>query len=529
MLNQGSGGNWHRNRTMGSRASVSAAPLAVDLLVVGGGIQGVGVARDAAGRGLTVCVIDQADLAAHTSSASTKLIHGGLRYLEYGEFRLVRESLAERERLMSIAPHLTRALRFVLPHVETLRPRWQLGLGLLLYDFLSRREHLPGSRALRFDREPMYGELNASLIHGFAYSDCAVDDARLVVANALDAAERGATILTRTSLVDARVQRGQWLVRCQSERLGEIMIGARALVNASGPWVNQVLTRCGVRQREDLRLVKGSHIVVPRIHQSDHAYALQNIDRRLIFAIPFERDWTLIGTTDVPFSGDASSVQISHDERAYLCESVNRYFHHPVDPDSIAWSFAGVRALSAPIPGNPSAASRDYEIDLVVVAECAPIVSILGGKLTTYRRLAEEVLARLHPRLGGNDRSWTATAVLPGGDLGGMTLEDFVVDVARRWPFLDSSLSRRLACAYGSRVELILGNSRSLEALGDQFGAGLTEAEVEYLRREEWAESSTDVLWRRSKLGLRIAPADQERLAQCFAKTKPGGALCRVM
>lgn len=485
--------------------------LSVDLLIVGGGINGAGIARDAAGRGLRVCLIEQSDLAAFTSSASTKLIHGGLRYLEHREFRLVSESLAERERLLRIAPHLVHPLRFVLPHAPGSRPHWQIRLGLLLYDRLGGRRHLPASRAIDLRCDPAGAPLVPASVKGFAYSDCRVDDSRLVAINAMDAAERGATILTRTRMIRALSARDGWYVECTSVAGGRnFAVRAKAIVNAGGAWVNGIRRALGLDAPERVRLVKGSHIVVPRLFEGDHAYILQNPDRRIVFAIPYERSFTLIGTTDIPYTGPYDSPSISEEEIAYLCESINRYFRRGIAPTEVVWSYSGVRTLHDDAALEASEVTREYELALEHAAEGPPALSVIGGKITTYRMLAQRALAKLHPWVGGTSRNWTETAPLPGGDLPQRSFEAFLEDARRRWQHLPDGLVSRLARSYGTRMERILEGASSVDALGERFGADLTAAEVEYLRRHEWAMVAEDILWRRSKLGL-VVPADDAR------------------
>jgi glycerol-3-phosphate dehydrogenase len=487
----------------------------VDLLVVGGGINGAGITRDAAGRGLRVCLVEQADLAAFTSSASTKLIHGGLRYLEYRQFRLVHEALAERERLLAIAPHLIRPLRFVLPHASGLRPRWEIRLGLFVYDHVGGRKRLPASEPIDFTRDPSGAPLKPAFTRGFAYSDCSVDDSRLVVLNALDATARGATVRTHTRLLRAEGDAQGWRAACSDLLTGQAFeVRARAIVNATGAWLNAVRRSAGLAAPERMRLIQGSHIVVPRLFEGEQAYILQNPDRRVVFAIPFEQRFTLIGTTDVPYTGDLERVRATAPEIAYLCESVNRYFRRPIDPSEAVWSYSGVRALRDDRASDAAAVTRDYELDLEHAAGGAPLLSVIGGKITTFRRLAEAALAKLHPLIGGSSRRWTDTAPLPGGALPNADLERFTRDVERRWPSLPAPLLVRLARAYGTRMELILGGARRLAELGESFGADLTAAEVDYLVAHEWARTAEDVLWRRSKLGLLVTADGAARLEQ---------------
>ncbi len=486
----------------------------VDLLIVGGGINGAGIARDAVGRGLKVALVEQGDLASATSSASTKLIHGGLRYLEFFEFRLVRESLIERERLLRIAPHLVRPMRFILPHVPGLRPRWQIRFGLFFYDYFSGRRTLAPSRSVRVGGGA-YGALRPGVDHAFAYSDCWVDDARLVVLNAMDAAQRGAAIHTRTRFVAAQPENGTWRARCVRQSNGEALeIRARAIVNAAGPWVEQVLNAFpGVDVAGSVRLVKGSHIVVPRLFAGKHAFMLQNPDGRIVFAIPYEQKWTLVGTTDVPFSGDPAHVRISDDEVRYLCDTINSYFQRSISPSDVCWTYAGVRPLFDDASKSASRVTRDYRIEMTHSPEHPPLLSIFGGKLTTYRRLAETVLEKLQPALGSSPHCWTHRASLPGGDLPARSFRRFVIDVRRRWRFLPITVARRLARSYGTRVEQIIGNAQSFADLGEHYGAGLTAAEVDYLTRNEWAMTDEDILWRRSKLGLHMSEAERQQFA----------------
>ncbi|MGH8177061.1 MAG: glycerol-3-phosphate dehydrogenase [Steroidobacter sp.] len=490
----------------------------VDLLIVGGGVNGAGIARDAAGRGLRVALVEQSDLAAATSSASTKLIHGGLRYLEFFEFRLVREALIERERLLQIAPHIIRPMQFILPHVEGLRPRWQIRAGLFLYDHLGGRRKLPASRSVRLS-SGAFGALAPKIDHGFAYADCWVDDSRLVVLNAIDAVERGAAIHTQTRFASASVRDGLWVARCENQRSGEILqIRARAIVNTAGPWVEQVLRSLpDVQVDAQVRLVKGSHIVVPRLFQGEHAFMLQNPDGRIVFTIPYEQHYTLIGTTDVPFEGDPAQVRISEDEIAYLCETVNSYFRHGVAPSDVRWTYAGVRPLSDDESDNASKVTRDYRLEVAESTNHPVLLSVFGGKITTYRRLAEMALSKLQPYIGGSEQDWTDRAALPGGDLPRADFDAFLKDVERRWRFLSHDQAHRLARAYGTRIEKILGAAQRMEDLGEQLGAGLTQAEVDYLVANEWAMSADDVLWRRTKLGLHLSAAERERFARQFS------------
>ncbi len=477
----------------------------LDMLVVGGGINGVGIARDAAGRGLSVQLVEKGDLANATSSASSKLIHGGLRYLEYGAFRLVREALAEREILLANAPHIVRPLRFVLPHEQGSRPRALLRLGLFLYDHLGSRRVLPGSESVSLRVHPYGRPLQARLGTAFVYSDCRVDDARLVVLNARDAAARGARISTRAEMCAARRADGRWHVLIEKDGVAQ-EVAARILVNAAGPWAVEVLRRAGIAApRAGLRLVKGSHIVVPRLYDGAHAYILQNDDRRIVFVLPFEEKFSLIGTTEIPVAGDAAHAAIDPAEVAYLCRAISHWFAGPVRPRDVVWSYAGVRPLYDDGRSDASAVTRDYVLDLDAARGAAPLLSVFGGKITTHRRLAERAMARLAPFLLPDGKGpWTAGATLPGGDLPERDAAAFAAGLARDYPFLDAAAALRLARSYGSQARRILGSARRTGDLGRGFGYGFSERELDWLVIEEWARTAEDVLWRRSKLGLHL-------------------------
>ena len=487
-----------------------------DLAVIGGGINGTGIARDAAGRGLRVVLVEQNDLASGTSSASSKLIHGGLRYLEHGEFALVRTALTEREVLLRAAPHLIRPLRFVLPLNKARRSPALLRLGLLLYDWIGRREILPGTRALDLSVDQAGSPLRREFHRAYEYSDCFADDARLVVLNAVDAAERGAAIRTRTRCV--RAERGEvWGLTLDRRGQGEV-VTAGVLVNAAGAWVEAVAG--SVLQQNvapHLRLDKGSHIVVRRLYDHDRAYIFQAADRRVVFAIPFARDFTLIGTTDELFTGDPATVVPSADEVAYLCGVVNEYFRAPVGPADVVWAFAGVRSLYDDGAHKPQDIGREYELILDERGGEAPLLTVYGGKITTYRRLAEDAMARLAHLLPAS-RPWTAHSALPGGDFAYDGFEALVDRTLQRWPFLVGDHARRLAHAYGTRVDSVLQNAAKPEDLGPTLGADLTAAEVRYLMQNEWAADADDVLWRRSKLGLRFSGAQYAALADFMAQ-----------
>jgi glycerol-3-phosphate dehydrogenase len=491
-----------------------------DLLVVGGGINGVGIARDAAGRGLSVCLCERDDLAAHTSSASTKLIHGGLRYLEQYEFALVGKALAEREVLLRAAPHIIWPLRFVLPHQSHLRPAWMIRLGLLLYDHLGRgRRTLPKSRRVSLKRHKSGLPLRDEFHIGFVYSDAWVQDARLVVLNAMDAMERGATIYTRTRCVSASRDAQGWTAQLESAS-GELSsIRAKALVNATGPWAVRFLDEVAkVGHDHALRLVKGSHIVVPRLFEHPYAYIFQQPDRRIVFAIPYEHDFTLIGTTDLDYRDDPSAPHISEDETHYLCDAVNRYFKRSIAPADVVWSYSGVRPLLDDEEGNASEVTRDYLLELD--QNGAPLLNVFGGKLTTYRKLAEEALDRLAPIFPHASEAWTSKGhPLPGGER--QDVSALQRELQSVHPWLPESMAWRLVHSYGSRTMRILGQARSLQDLGEHFGADLYQAEVDYLRALEWAVDATDVLWRRSKLGLRLTQEQAARLTAYLADAPP--------
>jgi glycerol-3-phosphate dehydrogenase len=487
-----------------------------DLLVVGGGINGTGIARDAAGRGLSVLLCEQDDLAAHTSSASTKLIHGGLRYLEERHFSLVRKALQERELLLGAAPHIMRPLRFVMPHDAHLRPMWMIRAGLFLYDHLARRRRLAASCAIDLRAHPAGGALQPRFIRGFTYSDGWVDDARLVVLNAQDAARHGATVATGTRCERIELVDRLWHATLQ-QRAGSRAVIARGIVNATGPWVNRFVRDASpLRSSHTVRLVKGSHIVVPQLFAHRFAYIFQNTDRRIVFAIPYEEEFTLIGTTDIEHYGDPATVHIDPEEVRYLCAMVNRYFTQQISPADVVWSYAGVRPLIEDESLDPAAVTRDYKLELD--GDAAPFLSVFGGKITTYRRLAAEAVDKLAARLGNRGRPWTHAAILPGGDLPGGSLDAFLRVVARRYAWLPAPLRVRYARAYGTNIDRMLGSAASLTDLGKEILPQLREREVEYLCREEWARSATDILWRRTKLGLHTPPDSAQRLDDWLAR-----------
>lgn len=503
------------------------APLRpFDLAIVGGGVNGAGIARDAAGRGLSVLLCERDDLASHTSSASTKLVHGGLRYLEHYAFGLVRKALAEREVLLRSAPHIMRPLRFVMPHDRGQRPAWMVRAGLFLYDHLARRELLPDSTGVALRRHPAGVALKPGFTRGFEYSDVWVDDARLVVLCARDAAEHGACVRTRTAVREARREDGLWqLTLAPAEGQPIETVQARALVNAAGPWTADFLRGAVPGQHHPgLRLVKGSHIVVRRELPSPHAFIFQHTDERIVFAIPYERHFTLIGTTDVDVTGQTGPIAISPAEIDYLCEAVNRYFVQPVTPADVAWTYVGVRPLLA--DGHDAAAevTRDYRLDLDTNG--APLLSVFGGKITTFRRLAEDALDQLAPHLPMPRGAWTHSAPLPGGDLqvahpgsrAMLPFDAFVRETQAAHPGLPAPLIARYARAYGSRITRVLGAAHTVADLGEEVLPGVFEAEIRYLVDQEWARTAEDILWRRSKLGLHLAPDAPARLDDWLAR-----------
>ena len=489
-----------------------------DLLVIGGGINGTGIARDAAGRGLSVLLVEQDDLAAHTSSWSTKLIHGGLRYLEHYEFRLVGEALAEREVLLRVAPHLIEPLLFVLPHEPHLRPAWMIRAGLFLYDRLGGRMTLPKSFGVDL-RATAYGAgLKPRFRKGFVYADARVDDARLVVVNALDARARGADVRVRTKLAGAHRENGLWHATLMTRGGARAKVAARALVNAAGPWVREVLTDLAETPIDaQVRHVKGSHIVVPRVHDEPHAYILQNADNRIVFIIPYQERYSLVGTTDVPVR-DFEHPAISEEETYYLLTLANTYLERPLASTDVVWTYSGVRPLYDDGTSDPSAVTRDYVLKLDAARNGAngpraPVLSIFGGKITTYRKLAEAALVTLAPFFPAMGPAWTHDAPLPGGDLPHGDRNAWLAELVRRYPALAPSLLQALAHRHGTRAATVLGDARSAADLGENFGADLTEREIAYLRDDEWACTAEDVLWRRTKCGLPMTLAERDRVA----------------
>ncbi len=487
-----------------------------DVAVIGGGVNGCGIARDAAGRGLSVLLAEAGDLAGATSSASTKLIHGGLRYLEYLEFRLVSEALAEREVLLRIAPHLVWPLEFVLPHESHLRPAWMIGAGLFLYDHLGGRRSLPKSRSVRLDPEAYGAGLKNEFQRGFSYFDCWVDDARLVVLNARSAEQHGARVLSRTRCVSARREGGEWRLQLRNDSNEPTQASARVLVNATGPWVKSFLEQeAAVPSAAQVRLVKGSHIVVPRIHERRHAFILQNPDRRIVFLIPYERHFTLIGTTDVCVDyravAEGREPRTSSDEIAYLCQAASRYTRVAIDPASVLWSYSGVRALYDDGSSNPSAVTRDYHLMLDAPPGQAPVLTVFGGKITTYRKLAEHVLDALGSFVPPT-KAWTESEPLPGGNFTGF--DRLFEELCRRYPHLPGALIARFARRHGTLARHVLGAAHRERDLGQNFGGGLYECEVRWFIDHEWARSAEDILWRRTKCGLQMSQEQRQRFAR---------------
>ncbi|WP_102224782.1 glycerol-3-phosphate dehydrogenase [Acidimangrovimonas sediminis] len=492
----------------------------VDLFVIGGGINGAGIARDAAGRGLSVVLCEKDDLAEGTSSRSGKLVHGGLRYLEYYEFRLVREALIEREVLMRNAPHIIWPMRFVLPHSPEDRPAWLVRLGLFLYDHLGGRKKLPGTRTLDLRRDPEGAAILDKYPKGFEYSDCWVDDARLVVLNAVDAAERGAIVLTRSPCTGARREDGVWRVTTKNTQTGEVReFEAKVLVNAAGPWVTDVVTRvAGSNSSRNVRLVKGSHIIVPKFWKGENAYLVQNHDKRVIFINPYERDKALIGTTDIAYEGRAEDVTADASEVQYLIDAVNRYFKEKLTREDVLTTFSGVRPLFDDGQGNPSAVTRDYVFDVDETGG-APLLNIFGGKITTFRELAERGMHKLDRFFPAMGKDWTGDAPLPGGDMPGADYETFRNTLKQEYPWMPRSLRRHYGRLYGTRIGQVVAGATALDGLGRHFGGDLYEAEARYLMAHEWAQTAADVLWRRTKHYLHLTEAERDAFTRWFDET----------
>jgi D-erythritol 1-phosphate dehydrogenase len=495
---------------------------AFDMIVVGGGVNGAGIARDAVGRGLSVLLVEKGDLAQGTSSRSGKLVHGGLRYLEYYEFRLVREALIEREVLLNAAPHIIWPMRFVLPHSPEQRAAWVIRLGLFLYDHLGGRKKLPPTRSLDLRRAPEGAAIRKEFQKAFEYSDCWVDDARLVVLNALDLEKRGGRVRLRTSLTSARREADRWCVTLADSSTGSIVeASGKALVNAAGPWVENVLRSTGRNAENRVRLVKGSHIITRKFWQGEQAYLLQNRDNRVIFVNPYEGDLCLIGTTDIPFDGNAEDVEIAPDEVDYLLDVVNRYFVTQLKPGDVVQSFSGVRPLFDDNAANPSAVTRDYVFDVDAPSGAAPMLSVFGGKITTYRKLAEHALEKLRPYFPAMGASWTKGAVLPGGELPGADFEAWFAGFLGLNVWLPPGLAFGYARRYGARALELLGDAKSLDDLGRCFGGELYEREARFLMAQEWATTAEDIVTRRTKHALHMTPADRESFAAWIADGAP--------
>jgi len=485
--------------------------MTYDLFIIGGGVNGCGIARDAAGRGLSVFLAEQNDLASGTSSASTKLIHGGLRYLEHYEFRLVREALIEREVLLRAAPHIIWPLRFVLPHHDGLRPRALLRLGLFLYDHLGGRKILPPTRTINFQTDVTGDALKEEFQVGYEYSDCWVEDARLVALSARDAGLKGATVRTRTKCLSARRENGQWTITLERDGKQEA-VTAKVIVNSAGPWVSQVLGEViGRNDPDKIRMVKGSHLVVEKLYDHDRCYIFQNADGRICFAIPYEQNFTLIGTTDEDHTGEPGKPEITESETDYLLKSVSEYFRKPVTREQVRWSYSGIRPLYDDGASKAQEATRDYVLKLDRPDGQAPVLSVFGGKITTARKLSEAVLAELKPFFPGMKGNWTANAPLPGGDFGHDEVEERIAELQKNFSFLKPAIVRRLFKAYGTDAAKMLEGARFAADLGQFFGP-ISEREVDYLKQNEWAETADDILWRRSKLGLHMKKDEQDAL-----------------
>ena len=500
-------------------------PIHVDIFIIGGGINGVGIARDAVGRGYSTALCEMNDLASGTSSWSSKLVHGGVRYLEHYEFMLVRKALTEREVLWSAAPHIIRPMRFILPHHKDLRPAWLLRLGLFLYDHIGGRKLLPATKTVDLANGIFGKPLKAMFKKGFQYSDCQVDDARLVVLNALDASDRGAQIMAQSECVSARREDGKWSIQTRDKMSGDLTtITADLVINAAGPWVDQVLGNSfGQNNAQNVRMVQGSHIVVPKLYDHDNCYIFQNADDRIIFAIPYTQNTTLIGTTDQDFEGDPGGAKISPEEIQYLCNAASEYFEKPVREEDIVWTYSGVRPLYDDGASAAQEATRDYVFKQDTGADdtgegAAPLINIFGGKITTYRVLAEKMMEEVEDLIGRKGRPWTANAPLPGGNFPTLGFDKLVGKFATRYPFMDAKHLERLCHAYGTRTAMVLGNAESLDQLGKDFGCGLFEVEVRYLMLNEWAHCADDIVWRRSKLGLVMSNEQVAQLDQWITK-----------
>ena len=488
-----------------------------DLFVVGGGINGTGIAADAAGRGLNVGLCEMGDLAHATSSSSSKLIHGGLRYLEHYEFRLVKEALTEREVLLKIAPHLVTPMRFQMPHRPHLRPAWLIRIGLFLYDNLGKRDTLLGSKGVKYGTD---SPLKDDITQGFEYSDCWVDDARLVVINALSAQQNGASIFARTRCTSAKRVDNQWHISLEDQITKEThKITAKALVNAAGPWVSSFIeTKLEQKAPYGIRMIKGSHIVVPKLYQHSNAFIMQNTDKRIVFAIPYREHYTLLGTTDVEYKGNPNDVAISEEETQYILKVANDHFKKTLSPADVVWSYSGVRPLLEDESSDPSAVTRDYTLHLDDKNHKAPLLSIFGGKITTYRKLALSAMTKLTPYFDNLGEAWTDSKPLPGGDLE-MSLDAFAMKLQQDYPFIGANLARRFANSYGTLTHTLLDKVNAEDELGQHFGNQLYQVEVDYLINHEWARSAEDILWRRTKLGLELT-SDQVTALESYIQTK---------
>ncbi|TYL48870.1 glycerol-3-phosphate dehydrogenase [Marinomonas sp. IMCC 4694] len=490
-----------------------------DVFVVGGGINGTGIAADAAGRGLNVGLCEMGDLAHATSSSSSKLIHGGLRYLEHYEFRLVKEALNEREVLLRVAPHLVTPMRFQMPHRPHLRPAWLIRIGLFLYDTLGKRETLQGSNGVKYGSD---SPLKADITQGFEYSDCWVDDARLVVINAMSAQQNGASVFARTRCISAKRVANKWHIVLENQQNKDTYeVTANALVNAAGPWVSTFIeTKLEKKAPYGIRMIKGSHIVVPKLYQHANAFIMQNVDKRIVFAIPYRDDYTLLGTTDVEYKGDPNKVAINEEETRYILNVANDHFKKTLSPADVVWSYSGVRPLLEDESSDPSAVTRDYTLHLEDQNNQAPLLSIFGGKITTYRKLALSAMNKLAPYFGTLGEPWTHSKPLPGGDLG-MSLASFAMKLQQDYPFIGAPLARRFANSYGTLTHTFLKQTRTAADLGQHFGHQLYQVEVDYLIAHEWAYCADDILWRRTKLGLEFTP-EQVNALDAYLTTQRG-------
>ncbi len=484
-----------------------------DMVVIGGGINGAGIARDAAGRGLRVMLCEKDDIAQHTSSASTKLIHGGLRYLEHYDFLLVRHALQEREVLLRAAPHIIWPLRFILPHHNALRPKWLIRLGLFLYDHIGGRKLLPKSHSVNLAEHETGKALKSTYNSGFEYSDCWVQDARLVTLNVMDAAARGCDVRVRTEVTDLVRKDGSWVVHLKDHFSNKKnKVSARLVVNASGPWVEKTLDLDEQHDsKHGVRLVKGSHVVVPKLFDHPYTYIFQNADNRVLFAVPYENDFTLLGTTDVEVNDEPGKESIEQKEVDYICNAVSEYFDKPIDPSTVVWTYSGVRPLYDDASENASKVTRDYKLDFDV-RKNAPVLSVYGGKITTYRKLAEEVVDMTRTHLTTSTGEWTADEHLPGGDIPNADFDAFVTEQRKAYGWLDEVVFNDYARNYGTLMGQLIGTARSMSELGEHFGGPLYQSEVDYLVKHEWARSAEDILWRRTKKGLHTPKGTDEKL-----------------